>query len=342
MNKALLAKQKIAQGFLAVREFLRSCFEPHRRAALIALIKASALLGALSELGWLLNAHYFSRRFPQLPISLAWSMLSVIFLVMFTQVCGSLALKLRGARSIRLRAAAKQRFIALLAGYVAGGHPYGEIKSAAKDSPEEFESSVAAMLLGLRGSALRQLCDLPEVIELRLRWIERSRTGDDRERRYSVERLSLLHDPTLIPVLENALQDPVSGIVASAARGLLQMPSYPGREELLRSLPGRPYLVRVLTACESPGDAPEFVVADAALDILHLLQAIGVRTGEADHRNPLVRPVDMLRASCSALAALGADGRKRLQLMSAQGHGGEAPAEALGEVLAAAARGGMA
>ena len=50
--------------------------------------------------------------------------------------------------------------------------------------------------------------------------------------------------------------------------------------------------------------------------------------------------LDTVRASCSALAALGARGRHLLERMSAAGEAGDAPAEALGESLAASARGG--
>jgi hypothetical protein len=338
-----------------VYEFLKSWWQPHRRAALIALIKASSLLGALLELGWLLNTHYFSRRFPQLPISLAWSMLTMIFLTMSAQVGWSIVLKLRNERSNKLREAVNRRCMDLLAGYVSGGNLQNEIKGVAEDSPEEFESSVALVLLGLRGTALQRLCNLPAVSELRLRWIKKARTGGDDDRRHALEQLSLLRDPALIPVLEKSLEDSVAGVVASAVRGLLQMPSYERREELIGSLHTRPYLVRVLTACEAPADLSPPEPRPATIDILAFAQAHGRRkrqtravalevtdslrvanaeqTGEYEY-------ADLVRAHCSALAGLGSHGRDLLHLMSAVGEAGEAPAEALGELLAAAARGG--
>jgi hypothetical protein len=56
------------------------------------------------------------------------------------------------------------------------------------------------------------------------------------------------------------------------------------------------------------------------------------------HRQSL--PADAERAHCSVLAGWGAHGRDLLRLLSATGLAGEAPAEALGEVLAAPVRGG--
>jgi hypothetical protein len=375
----------ILRGLVFARDFVKRWWQPQRRAAFVALIKASALLGALSELGWLLNTHYFSRRFPQLPISLAWSMLSMIFLITWMQVGCSVALKLKSGRSKRLSAEVNRRLTASLAGYVSGENRHEELKRAAVDSPHEFESSVAVVLLGLRGSALQRLCDLPEVIELRRKWIEKSRTGDDEGRRHALEQLGLLRDAALIPTLEHALEDSVAGVVASAVRGLLQMGSYRGRDELIRSLPNRSYLVRVLTACETPDDVARVGASAATADIAALARACGHEGGGADLRpipiahdgdytqtRPTKRQMrtaamevaahlrvaraipsielrpreyesaDAVREGCSALAALGPRGHDLLRLMSAEGEAGEAPAEALGESLAAVARGGRA
>lgn len=297
-----------------VRQFIITWTQPHRRAAFAALLKSSLLLGGLSELGWLLNTHYFSRRFPQLPISLAWSMLTMIFLVTFTQVTCSVALKFRGEKRSRLSAAMVLRLRAMLARYLSGEDCHEEIEQAAAVSPDDFETCVADALLGLRGSALHRMRELPEIAALRRKWITKSRTGDGEQRRYAVEQMGLLRDAGVIPSLELALHDSVPGVVASAVRGLLQMHFYPKRDELLRSLASRPYLVRVLTACES--------------------------AGEASTQPERLERVEPVRASCSALAALGAPGRSLLRLMSAAGERGEAPAEALGASLVAAARGG--
>ncbi len=295
-------------------------FQPHRRAALLALVKASLLLGTLSELGWQLNEHYFSRFFPQFPISIAWSMLSMIFFTTWAQVSWSIALKLRSERGRRLSAAAQQRLTALLAEHISGENLRDEIKKASKESPGDFEACVVAALLGLRGAALRRLCELPEVAKLRTKWITRSRAGDEEQRRRAVEQMALLRDPAVIAALEAALRDPVAGVVAAAVRGLLRMPFYNKREQLIRSLGSRPFLVRVLTAREA---AEENAVAPAIFEA----------EGESES-------ADVERARCSALAALGSTGHDLLRLMAALGEAGDAPAEALGQSLAAAARGG--
>jgi hypothetical protein len=318
--------QASGRALVAVREFYKSLSQPHRRAAFAALIKSSLLLGAVSELGWLLNTHYFSRLFPQLPISLAMSMLSVIFLIMCTQVSCSMALKSRSERRERASAEVRRQLRSSLAGYVSGDEIGEESKQAAKASPKDFEASVTSVLLGLRGSALQRLCELPEVMELRLKWIEKSRIGDSDERRHALEQLGLLRDPALIAALENALEDSVAGVVASAVRGLLQERSYERRDELIRSLPARPYLVRVLTACEAFEEL-------SRLDVRYTLQSARVR-GIQNERT------DAERAHCSVLATRGGHGRDLLRLMAAVGEAGEAPAEALGESLVAAARGG--
>jgi hypothetical protein len=289
------------------REFLKG----EGGAALAALGKAAALLGTLSEAGWLLHTRYFSRYFPQLPISLAWAMLSMIFFVVLAQLSFSVTLKITGARRARLRAAATARTTEILAAYLAGADCHLSIERAAGDSPRAFESCVAAALLRLRGSALNRLCDLPDVMALRDRWIASSRSGDEEQRRQAVEQLSLLRDPAAISALEAALEDSAAPVAASAVRGLLRIPGYEGRDALIASLPLRPFLVRVLTACEN-------------------------RT--LDER---ARPSDGMRRAFRELASRGANGQRALRRMSAAGTAGEAPAEALSAELASAVRGGL-
>jgi len=324
------------------RDFLKSWFEPQRRAAFAALIKASLLMGALSEMGWLLNTRHFSKRFPQLPISLAWSMLTVIFLVTATEVICSVALKRRSERRSRLSEAASRELTALLSRYISGEDIHEEITLAAKGSADDLEKCIGTALLGLRGSALRRLSELRATAELRDRWIARSRKGDDGERRYAVEQLGLLGDPATIPALEKALKDSFGAVEAAAVRGLLQMRSYGKREELIRSLPRRSYLVRVLTACESAD-----FVSDARMPGLRRREIQGAGPVElesllrlASAISPVADRANAARASCLALAALGATGLDSLRLMSAAGEAGDAPAEAFCASLSAAARGG--
>jgi hypothetical protein len=316
------------------RDFFKRCLEPHRRGALVALIKASLLIGVLSELGWLLNTRYFSRRFAQLPISLAWSMLSVIFLVTVTEVYGSLLLKLRSARVSRVREAASLRLTALVTAYISGEKEPEEIELAGRDSRKDLENCIATALLRLRGSALRRLCELPAVSKLRDKWIAQSRRGDAGQRRYAVEQMALLRDPATVPALEKALEDTVGAVEAAAVRGLLQLPSYQKRDELLQSLAGRSYLVRVLTACESADEASG--VRERELEVGSLL-ALARAVGPVEE---LAKEEAAARANCLALAAQGAVGLDSLRRMSAAGEAGDAPAEALGASLAAAARGG--
>jgi hypothetical protein len=343
------ARRWIAQA----RDLMKRCFEPHRRGAFAVLIKASLLIGALSELGWLLDTRYFSRRFEQFPISLAWSMLSMIFLVTVTEVYGSLLLKLRSARLNRLSAEASLRLTAVVARYVSGESGPEEIGLAAKNSRKDLEKCIATALLQLRGSALRRMCELPVVAGLRDKWIAQSRRGDALQRRYAVEQMALLRDPSTIPALEKALQDRVEAVEAAAVRGLLQLPSYQKRDELLLSLAWRSYLVRVLTACESSDDASGLALEHLSMpmpgvperelhpavdvrSLLALARAIGsVAELEQEKEN-----AGAARASCLALAAQGAAGVDSLRRMSAAGEAGDAPAEALGALLAAAARGG--
>jgi len=279
-------------------------------AALVALAKAAALLGALSEVGWLLQTHYFSRYFPQLPISLAWSLLSMIFFIVVAQLTVSVGWKVTGARRQKQRAAATARTTELLTVYLAGADCHQSIEQAAGNSPRAFETCVAGALLRLRGSALNRLCDLPDVMELRDRWIASARSGGEGERRSAVEQLSLMNDPAAISALEAALDDPAATVAASAVRGLLRMPDYAGRDALVQSLPQRPYLVRVLTACEN-------------------------RTMQER-----AQPENRVRAALLELAARGPRGRSALRRMSAAGVAGDAPAEALSAELASAVRGG--
>jgi hypothetical protein len=219
---------------------------------------------------------------------------------------GSIVVKVSTARRRRKSAEAVGRITDLLTAYISGEDCLDRIERAAENSPKDFESCIAMALLGLRGSALRRLRELPEVRGIREAWMIQSRRGDESSRRYAVEQLALLGDESVIPALEIALEDPVAAVVAAAVRGLMEMPSYGKREELLRSLPKRPHLVRVLTA---RGHAPRALQSPE-------------------------------RESCSALAALGSTGRDLLMLMSAVGQAGDAPAEAISESLVEVARGG--
>lgn len=310
------------------REFVRVWTQPHRRAAFIALLKANSLLGTLSAAAWLLNTHFFSRRFAQPPISLAWSMLTVIFFTTCAQVAVSAVLKIRGQRRGLRAAEANRRLAELLAAFIAGESLQEQIEKAAVHSPQYFESQVSAAMLGLRGSALRELRELPDVRALRGKWIRKSRSSDAGERRYAVEQMALLRDPFAIPALEGALQDSEAAVVACAVRGLLQLDSYQRRAELLRSLPDRPYLVRVLTACEATAEP----VVPGSPPVIPRVEEFAI-----EYETP-----DVARAQCSALAALGSQGRDLLRLMAALGHAGDAPAEALSESLVAMAKGSQA
>jgi hypothetical protein len=290
-----------------VRGFIKAWTQPHRRAASLALLKAAALLGALSEVGWLLNNHYFLKRFPQLPISLAWSMLTVIFLVTTTQIACSLIFKIRSARANRLSAEAALKMTELLTRHISGHKCDDEIQDAAIASPEDFERCVAVALLRLRGSALYRVSQLPEVIGLRDSWIARLKKGDSEERREAAEHLGLLHDPVVIPALEAALEDSVPTVVAAAVRGLLQLRFYKKRDELVRSLPLRSYVVRVLTACESADHASRLALEHPAnAGLLELAQARGRAVGKGDLR-PLLDDRDLrTRRSAMRLVPLAA------------------------------------
>jgi hypothetical protein len=333
-----------------VTALVRGWFQPHRRAAVTALMKASILLASVWECVWVWHTKYYSRRYPEMPLSLAWAMLTVIAGIVFAQVGCSAILKLRGARLRLLSAAAQARLTALLADYISTGTSEEELKRCAKAAPKDFEACLTAALLGTRGFALARLRELHGVTGLRDKWIARSRRGTIDQRRYAVEHLGLLGDPAAIMALEVALEDSNAGIVAAAIRGLLRMPGYSGREELIESLASRSYLVRVLIACEPEAEqiarpaevwtAPKLLVASEAGTRsagLHDLQ-MRVAARPLLHRLPVT--ADTERAHCSALAGWGANGRDLLRLLSATGLAGEAPAEALGEAMAALARGG--
>ena len=322
-------------SILVVRQFWKTWSQPHRRAALWVAVKAATLMGALTELGWQLDRHFFSRAFPQLPISLAWSMLTVIFIVTGAQTVCSVALKIWDAKRARLAEAASHRLTTLIAGYLADGTPYGDVKKAAADSPKYFEACVAMTLLRLRGAKLQRLRQLPEAVRLRDKWMAESRKGDESKRRQALEQLGMLRDPAAIPSLENALEDSSAGVVVSAVRGLLLLPAYEKRLDLLRSLQDRPLLVRVLTAREAGfSEAPSIEV-----EALRLMELSASVTGDFTEE---AASADARRAACSSLAALGDSGRDLLRRMSAAGEMGDAPAEALGDLLVAMARGGSA
>jgi len=297
-------------------DLLKQWFLPHRRDAMFALGKATILLAALWEYVWLWHTHYYVKRYPELPLSLAWAMLTVIAGITIAQAGISVGLKKRGARRRELSAESKAQLTVLLASYIAGEKDGREVTEAANNArPQDFEECVTFALIGTRGYALERIKQLPGVAKLRETWTAKSRKGGILQRRHSVERLSLLRDPATIMALEVALEDANAGVVAAAVRGLLRLPEYTERDKLLASLPTRPYLVRVLTA----GEASE----------------------ETRYVPPeVVEPAYQTREVCSSLANYGSPGRDLLHLMAALGRAGDAPAEALGELLAAGARGG--
>src|SRR5262249_50965635 len=135
--------------------------------------------------------------------------------------------------------------------------------------------------------------------------------------------------------------------VAAAMRGLLRMPNYDQRERLVRSLPLQPLLVRVLTAGDADEPisepllpAPVPATAQIASTIALRHQELKIRAQAVEEAMRLRRGVEA-RMTCSVLAASGEEGRDLLRLMAAVGAAGDAPAEALGGVLAAAAKGGQ-
>lgn len=276
----------------------------------MALAKAAVLLAVLAETGWQLDLNYYSRRYPQMPISLAWSMLAMIFFVAGAQLIGSVVLKVWSAKRTLRRASATRRMTAVIVAYLARRIGRAEVEQAARRSPRDFEASVVDVLLNLHGSSVRRVREIPAVLALRDRWIARSRSGDEVARRRAVECLSLLRDPASVAALEAAVDDHSAQVAASAVRGLLHMTSYEKREELRRSLPGRPFMVRVLTAREAGAPAQGSLAGDEA------------------------------RRHCAALSAKGPRGLAALRRMSASGESGDAVAEAFGAALAASARGG--
>jgi HEAT repeat protein len=229
----------------------------------------------------------------------------------------------------------------LLTRYISGENVHQELERAAKESRKDLEQCIATALLRLRGTALERLRELPAVIELRNRWIARSRKGDDAERRYAVEQIGVVGDPAAIPALEKALQDPVGAVQAAAIRGLLNLRAYGKRDELIHSLPQRTYLVQVLTACESAATKSRSVMPG-----LRQLPVQGACPVDVESLLGLARAIgaaesaEAARANCLVLAARGTVGLDSLRSLSAAGKAGDAPAEAYGASLAAAARGG--
>ena len=217
----------------------------HRRDALFALGKASILLAALWEYVMLWHTYYYSKRYSDLPISLGWSLLAVISGITLAQAGFSAALKVRNSRMEKSSATIRSQLTVLLAAYISGEQDLTALTELARTSPPDFEECVTAALIGTRGFALERICKLESVSNLRDGWIAKSRKGGNVQRRHSVERLSLLRDSKTIMALEVALEDANPGVVAAAIRGLLRMPTYPERDELIRSLPSRPYLVRL-------------------------------------------------------------------------------------------------
>ena len=333
---------------IVVKGLLGQWLQPQRRAAFWALAKATMVIAALGEYVWLWHTRFYLRHFPEVPISLAWSLLTVIGGITFAQVGCSAVLKARSTR-LRIEAAAlSQRLTAMLAEYISNGDCEEELNRLAVESTNTFEDCMTVALLSTRGAAHERICELPAMAILRDRWISKLHNRKEQDRRYSVEHLALLRDPQATMALEYMLDDKSEGVVAAAARGLLSMPGYSGREALVRSLPSRPYFVRVLTAgesipsrnCTSIGRDVPFQEPQARNLILRHLEL--QRRAQAVEEAILSRRPEAARIGCSVLAASGAKGRDVLRTMSATGTGGEAPAEALGGLLAAAARGGRA
>lgn len=303
----------------------RRWLQTHQRAALYALAKSTILIGALWEYVWLWHTKYYSRHVAEVPLSLAWSLLTVIGGITFAQVGCSAVLKARSARLRKAEGDASAQLRSVLADYISGGNRELELQHHALESPAAFESCVTAAMLGTRGAAFDRLRALPSMTVLRDRWIGSLHRRNEQYRRHAVEHLALLRDPAAIMALEFTLDDKSAGVVAASVRGLLRVPGYTGRDALVRSIPGRPYLVRVLTAGESPQPMP------APQD--PPMRTHGMEEAVKSRRN------DSARINCSVLAASGTEGRDLLHLMSALGTGGDAPAEALGVLLAGAAKG---
>ena len=83
----------------------------------------------------------------------------------------------------------------------------------------------------------------------------------------------------------------------------------------------------------------ELEMRAAAVEVAARLRLVGAVPSIGEFAR-VAENAETARASCAALAALGPMGRDLLHLMSALGEAGEAPAEALGEALAASAKGG--
>lgn len=321
----------------------KSWRQPERRSALYALAKSTLLVASLWEYVWLWHTKFYSRHFVELPLSLAWSLLTVIAGITFGQIGCSAVLKIRSTRLRRMNADISRRLTSMLAGYISNGDFEDELIRFADHSTDSFEECVTIALLSTRGAAHERLCELPAMAILRDRWIDKLHKRGGQDRRYAVEHLALLREPQATMALEFALDDRDQGIVAAAIRGLLRMPGYRDREALVQSLPGRPYLVRVLTASEeSPRELfaplqPSFSVPRQTIELRH--QELKMRA-QAVEQAMRARRADAGLVSCSVLAASGVEGLNALRFMAAAGTGGDAPAEALGGLLAAVARGG--
>lgn len=326
---------------------------PQRRAVFFALGKTILLIAALWEYVWLWHTKFYSKQYPELPLSLAWSLLTVIGGIIFGQIGCSAMLKARGLRLRKLHAELSRRMTEMLAEYIAKGDFEDEIARYANHSTAVFEECITSALLNTRGAAHQRLCELPAMAILRDRWIDQLHKRGERDRRHSVEHLALLCDPQAIMALEYSLEDRSDGVAAAAIRGLLRMPNYTGRQALVRTLPHRSLLIRVLTAGDAMEEAPgrrdhAFTLGLSPQPAADLHKPLLLRQRELQLRAQAMeeairlRRANSPRVSCSMLAASGAKGRGLLNGLAAAGESGDAPAEALGGVLAAAARGGRA
>lgn len=335
-----------------INGWMLSWENPQRRSALYALLKTTVLIGALWEYVWLWHTKFYSRQYPEVALSIAWSLLTVIAGITFAQIGCSAVLKFRSMRLRQSHAEIGRQLTEMLADFIAKGDFEDELIRFAKHSTSTFEECVTSALLNTRGAAHHRLCELPAMSILRDRWVDRLHHRDERERRYAVEHLALLRDPQAIMALEFCLEDASEGVVASAIRGLLRMPGYAERDKLIRSLPSRPYLVRVLTAGEcaeqdsgdrafalAPRPPQTITIPDRRTTLLLRQQELQLRALAVEEAIRL-RRTDTTRVSCAVLAASGAKGRGLLEFMAASGDAGDEPAEALGGALAAAARGG--
>ena len=360
MSKALVRATPVYQraadlsaAQVVANSWLLSWRQPQRRAAFYALGKSILVIGALWEYVWLWHTKYYSKHYVEVPLSIAWSLLTVIAGVTFALIGCSAVLKARSTRLRKQHAETSRRLTEMLAEFIAKGDFEDELIRYAHHSTSTFEECITNALLSTRGAAHERICELPAMAILRDRWIDSLHKRDERDRRYAVEHLALLRDPQATMALEYSLDDQSQGVVAAAIRGLLRMPGYTEREHLIRSLPNRPYLVRILTAGESPEEAPkememamtcgpqrEPVAAQDRRETLALRQRELQLRAQAVEEAIKLRRAHTPRVSCSVLAASGAKGRGALGSMAASGDHGDAPAEALGGMLAATARGG--